>query len=355
MHLKTKDQRLLSRRSFFKDFIAVNTFLMVPYQQAIATSPNPEASSPLVLLIDKNYIPLTTNDHLELVKKATLEFIETQYHGKTLPLWKKKFEEVDLEQRIHWLLYWGMVAIKAYHQKSYPVDSVWLMAQVMVESFFNELTVSSAQAVGPCQFINATANGYGLLCAGDKKEHFSPPYKAHELAGSLKERKTIRKNKRKFIKSTKTNHKITLDQALERLAAKDTSFAQKAQEQLQYDNEIDDFNAQAKAKRNNYKTYLLANFYGRDIFKEQDNNFLMGFDERVIPKRAMPAMVKMLAWALSKRRGNILVAASAYNAGLRRTIDYGHYRHYGRIPNINETATYVSRILVNYMEISKRL
>ena len=66
-------------------------------------------------------------------------------------------------------------------------------------------------------------------------------------------------------------------------------------------------------------------------------------------------MVHMLANALRVRNGNVLAASAAYNAGLRRTwTNETIYNQYGFIPNIEETSIYVSRIVANYEEISRR-
>ena len=98
-----------------------------------------------------------------------------------------------------------------------------------------------------------------------------------------------------------------------------------------------------------------ANLRGRDIFNDSDAIFLRGFDDRVLYRKTIPAMVKMMAGHLRSRNGNILAAAAGYNAGLSRTASWGLYKPFGRIPDISETAGYISKILVNHFAITKRL
>jgi len=63
----------------------------------------------------------------------------------------------------------------------------------------------------------------------------------------------------------------------------------------------------------------------------------------------------MIARALRARNGNIVTAAAGYNAGLSTTIAQGVFKPYGTLPNYNETATYISRVLVFYHELNRRM
>ncbi|MBV1919399.1 MAG: hypothetical protein KUG73_01855, partial [Pseudomonadales bacterium] len=84
-------------------------------------------------------------------------------------------------------------------------------------------------------------------------------------------------------------------------------------------------------------------------------SFFVAFDERFTYKKPIFAMVHMLANALRVRNGNMLAAAAAYNAGLSRTwTDEVLYTQYGQLPNYSETNRYLSRIIANYEEISRR-
>ncbi|MBT4837200.1 MAG: hypothetical protein HON94_07615 [Methylococcales bacterium] len=344
----------VSRRSFLKESVLANTLLVTSSLPLVATAKSCH-SNHLQFTIGSHYRPDTSARALNKIKKATMDFIESNYRNKNLPVWRKKVDQVDLEKRVHWAIYWTMVAIDKYKHKGFPLDPVWVISQMMVESFFYEFAVSGALAVGPCQFVRNTAKSYQMLCAGDRAVHHTSVYRKFKSAGQLDKASTLKSKKRKFKKVSRKIKKINLSDAIQAIADGDVSLQATAKKQLNYQKQLDEYKESINEARQAYKDYLIANFEGRDIFNSRDINFLVNFDERISYKRSIPNMVKMLSWALSHRQGNILVAASAYNAGLSRTKDSGHFKPYGRIPGNYETSTYVSRILVNYMEITKKI
>jgi soluble lytic murein transglycosylase-like protein len=108
--------------------------------------------------------------------------------------------------------------------------------------------------------------------------------------------------------------------------------------------------------RDNYRGFLQANFEGRSIFNRNDLRFLSDFDERVLYAKPISAMTRIMARHLKARNGNILAATAGYNAGLGRTRYRSRiYDRYGRIPAIEETVNYVSRILIKHHELLQRL
>jgi hypothetical protein len=119
---------------------------------------------------------------------------------------------------------------------------------------------------------------------------------------------------------------------------------------------MDLLQARYNSSRDNCRLFLSENFQNRSIFSPQDVAFLEKFDQRVLYSHSINAMVKMMAENLRARGGNILAATAGYNAGLGNTDSKGGvYTAYGRIPNFAETVEYVSRILVNHHEITRRI
>ena len=344
-----------SRRSFLSELASTPAILAFASTPASVHGKSINDTPYLKLTLNKSFKPDTSRRHLEKIKKATMDFVEKNYNNRNLPTWRKPYRQIDLEKRIHWAIYWAMVAIDNYKNRYFPIDPVWIVAQIMAESFFYEFAISHALAVGPCQFMRSTATSYGLICAGDKPEHYTQDYQSHQLAGKWQEIRKLKKTRRKFIKKHKKFKKLNLEKALTALASQNTQLHQQAQKQLELAQTTQHYRKQIKEAKQGYKKYLKDNFKNRDIFNHKDGQYLVGFDERISFRRSVPAMVKMLSWALAKRNGNIMIAAAAYNAGLSRTVDQHFITNYGRIPNINETPTYVSRIMINYIEIVARL
>ena len=310
------------------------------------------------VIISSNYRPPTDQSSQKRLIEATLDFVGDYNHGEKLPLWEgKKFEEVDLEVRLKNIIYWTAIGIEK-EKSTYPVDPAWIISQIMVESFFNEFAVSPALAVGTCQFIAPTARGYGLLCAGDDSKHSRAPYKLFQDSEEEKEYQKLRKERQKFKKRKKPGKQLSSLDALKIISSGRTISAvnlKTARENLKYQEKLDDFKRGINDARDKYRSFVRANLRGRDIFNDSDAIFLRGFDDRVLYRKTIPAMVKMMAGHLRSRNGNILAAAAGYNAGLSRTASWGLYKPFGRIPDISETAGYISKILVNHFAITKRL
>lgn len=285
---------------------------------------------------------------------AVYDFIRAGYAGRNLPLWDRPLEEIDLYRRLEHI---ARLVIKACrdHAAIHPVDPAWIMAQIMAESFFYEFAVSSAFAVGICQFIPETARSFGMVTAGDRPEHAAPPFVYAHLVGRQADFYELRGRKKEASRAalggkSRDDH---LREALEALAAggrKDD-----ARVVLDGLTELDRLDEAMRVARNDFKTYLTANLQSRIIFNEADVAFLRGFDERATWTKPIGAMVQMMARALKARSGNIIAAAAGYNAGLGNTQATGVYEPYGCLPSFQETVGYVSRIFVNHYEIVRRL
>lgn len=287
--------------------------------------------------------------------QSTLAFIIESYPKGNLPVWKMPLSEVDLHSRIPEICTHVVQGVLR-HASIYPVDPCWIMGQMMAESFFYEFAVSSALAVGPCQFIAATARGYGLVCADEhgqpagfaRREDLEPEF---NLAGTYRtQMRALRKEQPELFGSpAKLLRTLVNAQAAGKPLSAAGTYA------LALDR-MDLLQAQYATARDNCRLYLEENFRDRSIFAPRDVAFFEKFDQRVLYPHAINAMVKMMAENLRARGGNILAATAGYNAGLGNTdAKYGVYSAYGRIPNFAETVEYVSRILVNHHEISRRI
>lgn len=287
--------------------------------------------------------------------RAVLNFLFDTYPTANLPVWKLPLSRIDMHVRVTEIAR-HVVQAAISHAAIHPVDPCWIMGQIMAESFFYEFAVSSALAVGPCQFIAPTARTYGLVCAD---AHKLPPGVARkpelepefERAAQLRTRtRTLRReNSTLFSSPSKTLRAI-----LNTLAAgKPVTNAKAYLTTLQSMEKLQSEYSQA---RDNARQYLQENFAGRSIFNPQDVVFLEKFDQRVLYEHSIGAMVRMMAENLRARNGNILAATAGYNAGPGNTsYPSGVYASFGRIPNFGETVDYVSKIVINHYEITRRL
>lgn len=287
--------------------------------------------------------------------QATLAYVIETYPKGNLPVWKKPLSDIDLHSRIPEICT-HVVGGVLRHASIHPVDPCWIMGQMMAESFFYEFAVSSALAVGPCQFIAPTARGYGLVCADEhgqpagfaRREDLEPEF---ELAATYREQmRALRREQPDLFGSPAKLLRTVLN-----AQAAGTPLAAAGTYALALDR-MDLLQARYNSARDNCRLYFEENFKGRSIFSPADAAFLEKFDQRVLYPHAINAMVKMMAENLRARGGNILTATAGYNAGLGNTeAKGGVYNAYGRLPNFGETVEYVSRILVNHHEIARRM
>lgn len=314
--------------------------------------------SQINVIIPKEYAPLggySAKDFQYRLTRAILEVLQENFSNQTMPVWGKYFYEVDLEKRVTNIIYWVLEAVQE-SQRVYPVDPVWILAQIMKESYYYEFAVSRSLAVGVCQFIQPTAQSHSILCAGEREEHFSRSYQLSDFAGKANRYYQIRSEKRNYRRRNRPPKQFTLEETLEILSGGDrNTYRREAQAYLSYLDRLKKYDEEMQQAQDDYKAYLLANVEGKDIFNDNDLQFVLNFDERFTYKKPAYAMVEMIARGLRARNGNILAATVGYNAGLNSTLDEGMYRPYGRIPGIEESATYVSHVLINHYEISRRM
>lgn len=350
----------LSRRNAIKALTATALAPMFGIGEAALAGAIPETASPINVILPRAYAPPLDGKQGRIVAaqlgRATLETVRAFYKGKNLPVWKQMYGSMDLEKRVMNICHWIVQSVLA-HRDVYPLDPSWIAAQIMTESFFYEFAVSPALAVGICQFISPTGREYGMICPGTRPEHGAPPYRKAEWSGELDryyERRSAWKQARRDRREISGDESAFLQQAL-RAGIEGNPLAG-AQGYLEACARIEVLDAEVKEARRRFTAYLTQNFEGRSIFADQDVAFFNGFDQRVLYRKPVDAMVLMLARFLRARSGNIIAAAAGYHSGLSNTReDHRIYGPYGRIPAFDSTVSYISRILVNHHEIVSRL
>lgn len=349
-----------SRRNALKALTATALAPMFGISETALAETIPTQASPINFILPRTHTPLLDGQQGRIVEarlgRAILETVRTYYKGKTLPVWKQMYGAMDLEKRVMNICHWIVQSVLT-HRDVYPLDPAWIAAQIMAESFFYEFAVSPALAVGICQFITPTGLEYKMLCAGTRPEHSAPPCRKIEWSNEQDryyERRTAWKQARRARRTLSGDESAFLEKALR--AGIEGKPLPEAQRYLEASARIEALDAEVKEARERFTTYLEQNFAGRSIFDDKDVQFLQGFDERVLYKKPVDAMVLMLARFLRARNGNILAAAAGYHSGLSNTIeDHSLYGRYGRIPGFDSTVSYVSRILVNHHEIASRM
>ncbi len=334
------------------------SFLNSPGGAAWASVRGIRPVSPINIIVPRDYQPPiagdTRNYQFKLVR-ASLSYLEDEYSVRSLPVWGKPFGAVDLEKRVTNIVYWVMKAVKA-HLNIYPLDPAWIVAQIMKESYFYEFAISSALAIGICQFIQPTAKSHGILCAGDRAAHGKSPYKYPRLAKKVREYYQLKRERRRYAKSKKPSPELTQQKAVQLIASgKTTGYQKTAQAHLAYWKKIAEYDKKVTRARDQYRQYLQANIQGKDIFNNRDLQAILNFDERFTYRKPVFAMVEMIARGLRSRKGNILAASVGFNAGLSSTKDFGAYEPYGQIPAIEQATTYISHVLINHYEITRRM
>ncbi|MGH1364293.1 MAG: transglycosylase SLT domain-containing protein [Calditrichia bacterium] len=347
------------RRSFLKG-LGSAALLSLAYAPHVAAQYIPPSAghTPVNVMIPRDY-RLPSGSELENYKfrltRATLDLLEKHYSSKPIPVWDKTFSQIDLEKRLTNIVYWLVKGIEN-HQSIYPLDPAWAISMIMKESYFYEFAISRALAVGICQFVQPTALSYNMLCAGQDDAHKRAPYKELKFASESNRYYELRTQRRSYRRKYRPKNRYTIEQALEVISGNVTDDQrQKAKTQLTYEKRYNKFSDDMRQAQANYRTYLLANVEGRDIFNRKDIRFLVGFEERFTYKKPLDSMAKMLASSLRARSGNILAAAIGYNAGLSSTKAVGRYKPFGRIPAIEQSTTYLSHILVNHHDIISRM
>lgn len=309
------------------------------------------------MVASPSYKPDLSDNMLAAVHSATLQLLADMFPKAPLPLWKKPLQEIEMGYKLQVTIEHVAKGIRQ-HETIFPLDPVWVVSQIMAESFFYDGAVSSAMAVGLCQIIPATARENGLLVALDKPEHRFAPYAKPERSGALHAYEQVVKERQRILRQERPKQELTQDEAVRAIAEnKIEPVLKRAKDTLAWKNKLKELDETLKNLRAECREYLEANFSengGADPVR--NSAFFLEFDHRFVHERCIPVMVSILAKNLQKRNGNILSAAAGYNAGLSTTsFEEKFYAPYGRIPAFEETTRYISRIVGNYHEIYNRI
>jgi hypothetical protein len=311
----------------------------------------------LQFLVPADYRPPPPDDaeYLRKLVKATLRYIEYFADGQNIALWNKPFAEVDFQKRLDLMVPEITKALTT--AAKYPVDPAWLLAQIFIESRFYEFAISSSLAFGPCQFLMSTANLFGLGCAGNRiatvpESGIRENTELVELVDRYEEAVRLLRD---FRRSKSRFQSIRVADVFKRIVDGDSGLRAMAEEYLEFERQEESLRVNVTETRTRYVERVLELVRDLDIFNPADQRFLETFDQR-FTYRSLTAMVAYMGEELAKFNGNIVAATAAYNAGRSSAMDRKHpFLRYGRIPGIEETSLYVSRIMNSYSEISQRM
>ncbi len=293
---------------------------------------------------------ITRNGYADALANAAFLHVRDNYSKvKSVPIWKKPLSQIDLAPRLKLI---ARAAIRGAVDSAsiWPVDPVWIMGQIMTESFYDEFAISPSLAVGCCQFIAGTGRQYGLVCADPRT---LAQVASSDIAAADQLREALSNHRKRYADLFGKPSTVLRAMLSDYVAGKPLT---QAGSYLQAYRDLESLQARYKEARNKAFARLQENFRNRSIFNPSDVAFLERFDQRALPSYCVPAMFKMMANLLRDRNGNILAATAGYNAGPGRTkFDFGVYLRYGRIPDIGETVTYVSRTVINHCEIERRM
>ncbi|HLC58369.1 MAG TPA: transglycosylase SLT domain-containing protein [Candidatus Nanoarchaeia archaeon] len=313
-----------------------------------------EAVKNVNLITPKNYVPRTDEKSKKALRKATLGLVVDLYGDRPLPIWGgKNAKQADIETRINQTV--DLVCLAIDDCKIYPLEPSLIVSQIMTESFFYPFAISSVFALGIAQFMKPTAGDYKMVCVGTRPEHSKLPYKLGEYSDQETMYKQLSKTLNELednpLNGRKASYDLVVKLALGTLGSTDID---EAKALLRHKVQVDEIRALVALTRKNFRAYLDVNLEGRSLSNRKDRDFLEGFDQRLIPNRAIPAMIKYMARAFEAVNGNKIVALAAYNAGPGAVKAKGVYTDYGKLPGNGESPGYVNNILVDQLRIIKK-
>ncbi len=350
----------LSRRKAIKSMVAASIAGIFFGDSSRAQAREDSQESMINVMLPRSYSPplygKKSIDYQYRLKIAIMDYLQDNYSHSHLPFWKCKLKDIDMEKRMLNIIHWIIQSLKKLESNQYKPDPAWILAQIMKESYFYEFALSGDFAAGICQFIPSTAK-YKDMITPDNTDLNKSSLHRPDLADQLQRYRNLL-GKVGELESQYSQLFVYDREFLYNLLqakAQGRDFPA-AKEYMQVLTEAKDLREEIKQARKNYRQFLLANYKGKNIFDPADRRFFEQFDQRVLYKAPISAMVNMMSNNLRARHGNILTATAGYNAGLSRTYSSkGQYENYGKFPAMQETTTYVSRILINHHEIAKRM
>ncbi|MBN2241495.1 MAG: hypothetical protein JW793_02300 [Acidobacteria bacterium] len=322
-----------------------------------AAEPQPEQAPGLQFLVPADYRPPSPEDaaYRRRLVRATLQYVEYFAGGENIALWDRPFARIDFEKRLDRMVSVLTHALASVSKR--PVDPAWIVAQIFMESRFYEFAISASLAFGPCQFVMSTANLYGLGCAGNRaatvpesgiREHPEMVELVDRYEETGRRLNGFRRANRRFLN-------LRLPDLFKRLVDGDPGLRTLAEGYFEFEKQEEALERNVEEARTRYVESVLEKVRDRDIFNPDDLSFLEAFDQR-FTYRSLTAMAVYMGDELYKFNGNVVAATASYNAGRSAAMDRKHpFLLYGRIPAIEETSLYVSRIMNSYSEISRRM
>lgn len=316
-----------------------------------------EQRTKLQFLVPADYRPPSPDDvaYRRRLIRATLDYIEYFAEGENIAQWSRPFAEIDFEKRLDQMV--AVLTQALATVSKYPLNPVWLIAQIFKESRFYEFAISSALAFGPCQFVMSTANHYGLGCAGNRAATVpeSGIREQAELVELLDRYEEAKRLLNDYRRRTRRFQNLRVAYVFERLVSGDPGLQRLAEEYLEFEEREESLRRDVTEAKARYVESVLDRVRDRDILNPADTRFLETFDQR-FTYRSLTAMVAYMGEELAKFNGNIVAATASYNAGRSAAMDRKHpFLRYGRIPGNEETSLYVSRIMNSFSEISHRM
>jgi len=268
--------------------------------------------------------------------------------------------------------------VDSCHDQEYYIPPEFVTAMVARESEFNPLAVSSVFAFGISQFMKNTAKGYGLKTYTDKKllklennlhtlsrKRGGLNKKIHNEVNKISPSEDLDKDieeRNKLDKQIEESYNSALERIYGLIVRKSVSplenyFLSKQEDVLA---KVDFRNLlNQKDFSNADYVALLAEMMSTnsEFRKYMQNNVFNELDERFVPDKAVPAMLRMLSDNAIKIKetlsfdesSRLFSIASSYINSITNVLEYGG------LPADDDTVQYARKIVADTFKIRKEL